>query len=438
MTSSPDRSDGSEATGRSFGGLDLAVLTAVSVLFLSLVLPPVFAGKGTMLQHSDMVRYHLPQINTLIANPLDLLAYEPTSATTPGHHILFAWVSVLLGYDSVSETTWVLRVLNALFGLALVATAWWTFWRLSRHAGVATALTLPMVGSNYVLAASIWINTDNGAMLFYALGVYLLLFHPRAPLWAGVCATAMVMWRQIYLPVVGAYVLPVLWPGPWKERIKVAAAAAIPPTILVGAYAVQWGRLTPRRNEFTLNLSVPLHALALTGLCACAYALLLWPRLLGLGKQRLRQAAVGGAALGGLSWLVAASNYDNEAGRWGSLVWLLAKKSPAIGDKTLVVAVLAIAGAFILIALSLEAFDQKRYPPELVMLFGCLAGYSAQIFAWQRYIEPALLLMFGVVCARPLAKHPMKLGWWGPVAMGAVFGFMSELRIWGAVERMFG
>ncbi len=416
--------------------------TATAVVFLLLTVPPIFAGLATMFQHGDMVKFHLPQINYLIQHPLQFLDYEATSATTPGHHFLFAWVSILFGYESVGEETIVLRLLNVAIGLGLVVVAWMTFYRLKKDALLATALALPLVGSNYVLTASIWINTDNGAMLFFALTLFSMLFYAERVYLTAIFVLLMVMWRQIYLPVVGAVALPALLPGGDTKRKFVRAALAVLPTILVvGVYASAWGGLTPGTtqlyNKFTLNLSVPLHALALTGLFAVPYAVLLWPTLKALDDLGRKISGGVGVVVGLGAWLVAASTHDNDAGRWGSLIWLLAKKSPGVGDKTFVVLVLAILGAGVLAAMGWRALRERYYPVELMMLLAYFAGYSAQIFAWQRYIEPAIFLVLGVHCARSEAKAP-RWALLGPVGLAAVFGLMSELRIWGALGQLFG
>lgn len=417
-------------------------LLAISIVFLLLVVPPIFAGVATMAQHGDMVKFHLPQINYLIQHPLDIVHYDASSATTPGHHILVAWVAKILGYEQVTEADIPLRLLNVFVGLGLIAAAWTTFYRMSKDLLFATACTLPLVGSNYVLTASIWINTDNGAMLFYTLALYSMLFYTERVQWTAIAVLLMVMWRQIYLPVVGAFALPALLPGPdRKKRIILAVASVVPTALVVAIYANAWNGLTPGTtqtyNKFTLNFSVPLHAVALVGLYTCAYALLLWPTLKELDAKGKKIAFGVGAAVGTVLWAIAASNYDNQAGRWGSLIWVLAKKSPAIGDKSIVVLLLAILGSSTIAAMGWRAIRDRYYPPELLMLLGYFAGYSAQIFAWQRYIEPAIFITLGVHCARTDAKSS-RLALAGPVLMAVVFGLMSELRIWGAVGRMFG
>ncbi|MEQ8564604.1 MAG: hypothetical protein RMA76_06855 [Deltaproteobacteria bacterium] len=415
--------------------------TATAIVFLLLTVPPIFAGLATMFQHGDMVKFHLPQINYHIQHPLDLLHYEASSATTPGHHFLFAWVSILFGYDSVSENTMVLRLLNVVIALGLIVVAWMTFYRLKKDALFATACALPLVGSNYVLTAAIWINTDNGAMLFFALTLFSMLFYENRVYLAAISVLLMVMWRQIYLPVVGALAFPVLLPGDRKKTIVRAIATVLPTVIVIGVYASAWGGLTPGTtqlyNKFTLNLSVPLHAVALTGLFALPYGLLLKPTFTGL-DPRGRKIVLGvGVAIGLILWLIAASNHDNEMGRWGSLIWVLAKKSPGIGDKTFVVLLLAIAGATTLAAMGWRAIAERYYPIELMMLLAYFAGYSAQVFAWQRYIEPAIFLVIGVHCARTKEATP-RFALAGPALMAAIFGLMSQLRIWGTLGQMFG
>lgn len=413
----------------------------LAVGFVLLVVPPILAGLDTMLQHGDMAKFHLPQVNQHIASPLAFFEYEATSATTPGHHFFLAYAAMLMGYDAVGEGDLPIRFLNALFGLAVVLLSYRIFLRLGRDVIAAAALSLPLLGSNYVIAASIWVNTDNGATVWYLACLWTLLFHAHVGWRAFLFPVLLVFWRQIYLPATGAFGLMALWPGKLKTYLPLGVLAALPPLMLVGAYAYAWQGLTPGTTQYynkaTVNPSVPLHALAMIGLLGAAYLPILvqavrsWPR-----KELIR--LVGASLLVPMFlWIVADSNYDGEMGRWGSVVWLLAGKLPTVGTRSPVVLLLAWAGAAAAIAMGVRAYRERYYPAELALLGLYLLGYSFQVFAWQRYVEPAILITLGVFAVRVREVVP-RWAFLGPAAIGLLFGTLNQLRVWGVVGRMLG
>ena len=407
----------------------------LGVVFALLVVPAILAGQETMLQHGDMTKFHLPQVNQHMKAPLSWFDYDATSATTPGHHFFLAYSALLFGYDQVDEDTLLVRFANAGVGLAFVLLAFFVLARLGGGAGLAAGLVAPILGSNYVLSSSIWVMTDNGANLWFTACLWTLLFRPSSALRAGVFGAAMVLWRQIYLPVAGAFALSALWARFERGRLVAGMMGLAVPTLVVGAYAVHWGGLTPGTtqlyNEATLNLSVPLHALALTGLFACAYAVLLWPMARALDRRQL--GMVGACAAAGLVvWLLAPSTFDADAGRWGSMVWLFAKKSPAVMDRSLALLPMAVLGAAVLGTMFATSVKDRVFPAELVVLLLYFVGYSAQVFAWQRYIESPIVLALGVFVARRADRLPA-WGLVGPVAVGVLFATLCQLRVWGVL-----
>jgi hypothetical protein len=284
------------------------------------------------------------------------------------------------------------------------------------------------------------ITTDNGAMLFYALGLWTLLFARDRP-WLGALATSlMVIWRQLYLPVIGAFGLVWLLEGRKKRELLLGLAACIPPVLLVALYVYHWGGLTPeisrRYNEARFQAAVPLNALALTGLFALPFALHLLAPLEALSTRDRRLAAAGGAAAALAIWLAGPSNYDSSAARWGSLVWALADRTPLILDRSPAVLLLAMLGGALLAAMLLLSHREQRVLPELFVLGCYFIGYSAQIFAWQRYIEPAIFLTLAVFSARRPSRW--RLAPLGPLALAVLFMALTEARFWGVVGRVLG
>jgi hypothetical protein len=99
------------------------------------------------------------------------------------------------------------------------------------------------------------------------------------------------------------------------------------------------------------------------------------------------------------------TTYDMEAGRWTGL-WEVAGRLPTVGDHSLLMVALAGLGAAWISAWALTLAPRDA----LVWLVACLgftAASSASADAWQRYVEPFVLIMFALAASR-LRRAPAK------------------------------
>lgn len=415
-------------------------LALVVATFGLTVLPPILLGVSRTSYWEDQENFHIPQVNYFIGHPFSLLTYAASSAPTPGHHLLLAWFATLSGKKSVDGSVLSIRLINAAFGLAFLILVWVTLRRVSGTIATATALTLPLAGSYYVITASIWIVTDNGALFFYAVVLFVLLFRRGHALLAGASTTLLVLWRQIYLPVVGAFFTPLLLGGRSRRAVLVAVSATVPAVLTVGLFAWTWGGLTPPQfqgdHRFAMNLAVPLHALALTGLLALPYVPFAGSLRARLDRPKLYAVILLAVGIGLVVWLPTESVYDRETGRWGSWVWYLARHSPALGGRAPLVLALVCVGALALLSMAVHSLEHRYFPAELLLLAFYFAGYSTQPFAWQRYIEPHTLLTLGVFCSRLGETRARVLA--GPVLLSLGSSAMSLLRVYGVLPGMLG
>ena len=418
---------------------DCVAFTAILLLFSLLVIPPILLGLENSQQAIDMRDNHLPQVNTFIAAPFSLFSYRPSAATTPGQHVVLAWFARILGYTSIGTRTLPVRLANAAFGYLVVATVWAMLRRLTGDLRAAFALTLPIACSSYVLFAAIWINTDDGALWFYTLIVAGGMLLDQLPAGMIALAAAMVFWRQIYLPVTGAFA--VQWAGKALSSSPgsavVPALAILVPGAIVAAYLLEWGALTPPGfqlfNGSGCKVAVPLSALALVGLFLPVYALYIGrPVLVFLRRHRLAALLLCLGVLG--VWLIGPTSYDNQDGRWGAVIWVLAKALPTIGSRSPIVLAAATAGAIVLAALLVEGRKERALPFEVVALCLYFIGYSGQVEAFQRYIEAPILFTYAVSATRheALSRH----AWIGPVLLAAVLASASMLRAYGGLPRL--
>jgi hypothetical protein len=154
-------------------------------------------------------------------------------------------------------------------------------------------------------------------------------------------------------------------------------------------------------NKPGLYPYVWLHELAFCGIFAVLFAPLRLEEFLRFlrdpGDRFVRIPAL---LVATLLWLGTPSDFDPEAGRWGSLVWSAAAHGPVIFDRSPMVLVLALLGAAYLGFAICAARLRPRFPVELAAVLLYMAGLALSPAAYQRYVEPFLLLTFGVLAAR--------------------------------------
>lgn len=434
------RACSSVLTWKSWHGL-WSLLLLVS-LYAALVIPAMFFSDANTGAYHDAVQNHIHQVNFLIQNPFALLDFSSgRTGMPPGHHAALAWSAILLGYEQIDQTTWPILFVNAAFGFGFISVSWFIMFRLSSNAFVAGALTLPLVCSSYVINRAIWINTDNGGLLFYALTLFTLLFCSNRVLLAGLWSGLMVFWRQIYLPVVGAYVIALLFTAVDRRKIAAAIAAIVVSGLVVGIYVVTWGGMTTQETGadklrgVMLNPAVPVHAIALFGLFSLAYSPLVKSVIQELGAATMRRAVLLSIVLGLLVWSAADTTFNIEEERWGNLLFLFARYTPSVGEHSLVFLPTLIAGFLAMQVMLLRAIRLRYYPAELVVLLLYLIATFAIRQPFQRYIEPHIILTFGVFASR-FVRVPTP-GLIGPVLMSAVFGLAALGRLYGFVPKLF-
>jgi hypothetical protein len=418
-------------------------LFALLGTFALLVLPAILFGTSANVRHifhEDSVIAHLPMVNYFLHHPLFERTYLSASAITPGYHIFLAVLAKLAGYSSVDETTWITRAVNAAMGFGVLVMLWAVLRRLNASRWTATALCLPLACSNYVISPAIWILTDDVALLLYTATLFIVLFDRGNGVLAGVTGFFLSWSRQLFLPVLGVYGVELLRSGrsmTWRE-IGMTTLAILPGLSIVIYYALAWHGLTPPTyqafNRSAFLPSVPLNALALTGLLALPFSLTILRAFATLDKRHVAFVALGFALLTVVLWAFGQTNFDSSDGRYGSLIWLLSKHTPILGDHSPIVLILALLGGGVLAIMLVHAYAEEYYPAETVMLLLYYIANSAQVMAWQRYIEPVMLVTLAVFCVRVGNLRQRELI--GPLAYAALFGLLTMGRLYGPIESL--
>jgi hypothetical protein len=417
-------------TTRAKSALALGTLLALYTLMVFAV-----GSRGKNWASLDQERFHLPQINFFVDHFWSWVDYPATSATTPGFHIFVAMIAHLAGLDQVVDGTWPQAAIPWFMGLAILAVLWWSFFLLARAPWRAALYCLPIASSSYFLLPSLYLVTDNTGSLGYALVLMGYLHYPTEAAALGITAALWVFARQIYLPVVVAYPMALtgqIIPRALSRPVIIKIVLAIlPPVAVVVVYAIAWRGLVPPNFAHnhahalsTVNVSAYVEALGLLGIFSVPYALLLYPSVHVLGRQRITKTMFICGMLALLLWAIVPSTANIELGRWGSAVWVAARLSPVLGEHALLVLPLLVLGACA-IGLMIELARFRHYLPiELIIFLLYIAALGMQNLAFQRYTEIPILMTLSTTAAR--LETPRR---WSMLAFLAIFGVYLAIAV---------
>ena len=383
----------------------LAAISVLAALWCVLVLPVILLmpEASSTSEAKDQDRYHLPAISTFAADLPGIDVSDYASATTPGLHIALAVPRRLFGLSDQMT-----RVLSAFGGLALVL-AVFLAGRLARvDPWMAFAFTLPLLFSSYVIGGSIWITTDDTAWALVVITMIATMIPAPASsvrlIMFGILAAATAVFvRQIHLWAAG---LPMLaWvmsmrgtgvrtqtPRPARGRLIAIAPLLLLPFAVVGFFAFTWGGLTPPRfadqHAAGLNAATPVIIVALLG----GFGIFFWPMLRTTLSRRTWVMSI---FAGTIIALAPATSYNKDAGRWGGAIWEVIRRTPDVSGRAVVLVPLVIAGVVVAVTIVSRLAREKTAAHAIMFALGFLGWLAAQSFnsqAWQRYLEPMVLI----------------------------------------------
>ncbi len=415
----------------------LAVLAAWAAATAAVIATDAFAASRAA---QDQDNYHLLAIRTFageLPRP-DLRDYR--SATTPGYHLALAEVA-----RYVSSDEWALRACGALFTLAPLLLL--GVLGVRAGAGVAAgAVLLPAAASLYIFSAGAWLLPDNAGWFGVLAIAAIALFRRPTPAMifgAGGVLLLLVLCRQIHL-----WAAAVVWawallggrdenPGVRARvaRLGMALVASVPAFAAVAAFRDLWGGLVPPLFQGGVfdpvvgkmspqnsggNPATPAFLLMLFG----AYGVF-FLGFLTEGVRRVRRMdtpAVAAVALGmaaGLALsLIPETSFSVEAGRYTGF-WALVPRLPVVGGRSLFLAGGAVVGGAI-VGLCFASLSRRDGLVVLATVLAFGAAQSTAFAAWQRYMEPLVLLVLALVAiagVRPRDDTP------GPALLGALGRF---------------
>jgi hypothetical protein len=129
-----------------------------------------------------------------------------------------------------------------------------------------------------------------------------------------------------------------------------------------------------------------------------------------------------------ITWIAVPSTFDLTAGRWGSVVWSLGQIGPKLGNHSLIILLLGIIGAAFIAPLMHLAVSRNEIRPILLGMLLYIAGQIFMPLAYQRYIEPVVLISLALIAAPSVAVSTWRVSLFA--LMFAVYSLVGLLRIY--------
>jgi hypothetical protein len=409
------------------------------MLLLVLALPLIRAQVFSTNDAFDEVNYHRPIIATMAADfpAVDIVNYN--AAMAPGYHVAMAAVLRATGAWTA------VRAANLTIGVLLVALAGHVAWRFA-PGWTAVLTTFTVAASSYVVSGSVWLTTDNlGLLLAFGSVALLVLDRPTAAqsLSSGILGALAAVVRQIHIwtavPIATRALVEAGLKLRDRTRPQLLLAPAALPIAAVGVLVALWGGLLPPRfvgHHGGWNATTFVFGLALIGVYGLPWMLLMASHTRQTVASRAGIAAVVVAAVASL----APSSYNVGAGRWGGWLWEAVRRTADLLDRSVLLVVLAIAGALTVATLTRRAID-RGHTREAVLLVVALGAWmtaqSANFQVWQRYFEPAILILLSWLIA--LAPPSLDNGrWLLPLTMAGAVLTATILLVHGDVYGFIG
>ena len=408
------------------------------LVFLGLTLPLIFLDvRGA--SYFDHINYHLPSVLKIREHwPFLDIREDTLSAISPGYYWILATFSFLTGKSEIS-----LRLLNLIIS-SLVPLSLYVYARNNAiNVRAAFMIVLPLVVSTFFVKSSIWIMTDNPALLLVVLVLILTLDSNTENLKGigigiGFLSSIATFFRQTSFWLIVPSLLRAMLssnnirvfevqenftkPRSIIEVLKsnwVSFIAALFPCLVVAILYFSWGGLVPQRwvgASVSFSFCPIAYILSIFALIGSFY---FWGLIRARKYEYFRSPSIIFAALIGLAIsLISPTSFNHEAGRWGGYFWSIVQHLPTISDRSLFFIALSPIGSVIIAILWLEMRNAGMVRASSLWL-ASLVSWSAtflinrQIF--HRYFEREVLVFLILAVCLLKQKTPnqyLKLDSW--------------------------
>lgn len=398
------------------------VALVLPALFLVLAIPlwatEFMKGRGA----ADQVHFHVRVIQQFAAQwPTPDLRDYP-AAMSPAYHLLLTPVARVVGTGTA------LQMAASVFTVALLGLYAWAMVRRAAESGTGTlaaaCAALPLACSMYVLFPGVWLQPDNAAWLL-VLAIVLLTTFARATAvnlaLAGGLLAVLVFTRQSHLWLAGP-----IWAAAWLRagdgeegasslgalfrplgaRLRGLSLGVLVTLPALGVFAWlyhTWGGLMPAQQRWQFptgtNWASPAFILALIGVYSVFLLAYLWPglsRCVRESKGVLAVALLAGATVA----IIPETTFLKEprsSGLWNIVGFLDARGIVIAGRTSPLMVALSALGAVCLVGW-LSSLRARQAWMFAAILAGFTAAQTANALCWQRYIEPMLLMLLGLMC----------------------------------------
>lgn len=406
----------------------------------------------------DAHMFHLPTVRVIAEHAPDVPWNSLRTATTPGYHIALAAASF------ATPDLAALRAWGMVFSALAVLTVGLVIGR-SMNSFRTLCCVLPFATCVYLSESAVHIIPDGAAWLWVAATLGVLFFWTTSKISLFILAAVLaltVFTRQIHFWLAGVIIFTVwldaaqgsLKPTWLTEHPRKRALAALkstptvfPACIILAVCIATWGGLLPEvfRTQLYdpmrdqpavkntgINFATPAATLVVFGLYAIFYLPTcinafksLWPR-----GQRLQLIAivVVWLTIGIFLAITSPTTYSTDSGRYGGF-WALGKLGPAIADRSLAITLLAGFGG-VMLGLILAMLDRRSRWILGISVLGYWASHIVAAFAWQRYIEPlVLILLTYAACLIHKRFSSPAISWLAPALLGLAFIALSATRL---------
>src|SRR5262249_47431448 len=131
------------------------------------------------------------------------------------------------------------------------------------------------------------------------------------------------------------------------------------------------------------------------------------------------------------TWIAVPSTFDFYAGRWGSVVWSLGQIGPSWGNHSLIVLLLGIVGAAFIAPLMHLALNRDEIRPALLGMLLYIAGQIFMPLAYQRYVEPVVLMSLALIAASSVFIATWRMFFFA--GSFALYSLVGILRVYGVL-----
>ena len=368
---------------------------AFSAIFLFVTLPVSIFFRANE-KNFDENRCYFPAIEQLrVKFPKVDFVQDSLSASPPGYTQLLAGMSLISG-DSISWLRFWHSLISCLGAVALLSV-------IAKFKGSRAALLLfPVVFSTYYLKQACVLSTDNISLICAGTCLGILLFQRHSPFWcamAGLLALLAIYFRQITAWILVPITLVIFTADHESKKSGVLLILGLALAFSLGVLALFlffWHGMVPPRFQTAhagFNLSGVVYGLCLLAIFSPFF--FNKDTLLPRGKEWSSACYAG--LVGIFIFAVARTSWSNEEGRWGGVLWSIAKYTPTVLERSVVLLPFTVFGSVVGYQLfnkiSLKERNAALIWASAVLFWLASSIPNAQVF--HRYFESPILLFIG-------------------------------------------